>query len=350
MSGSQYDIGKNGRKPKTSPVLIVGRGSWQERQICDADTFSLPQDDARSRTEFYLPLIFYAFDWLLFFMTIPRSWTAIEKQHSPSQSETVARPSALDARFKAGALCSFAAWTVICYSLNHSRVHYRPKIYMLIEHPFDVNNSLTKTHLGILITAITVGYTIASAWIWSVSPLNAHASNGWIFGLGYGPAILLIVVYNIFGSVHSNDDQAMMAQRQYRERNIDRELGIDRTTMKPSWWSKMRGDSHGGLSAEERLRQLTSEVGGGPATSRNIDVALEMKYLRTESDNEDGQSNSNGAKPAEGPPPYFIRGSTMLEPDPSPISAGRSAQDSQNSSPARSLQAKPQVVRSMLDL
>ena len=328
----------------------VYRGSWQERQICDADPFSLPQDDVRSRKEFYLPLVFYMFDGLLFFMTIPRSWTAIEKQHSPTQIQTVARPAAQDARFRAGALFAFGAWVVICYSLHHSFSQYKSKVHKLIDPSVAFNNSLTMPFLGILTIAITVGYAIASTWIWSISPVNAHVSNGWLFGLGYAPALLIIITYNIFGFLHSNDDQAMMAQRQHRERTTDRELGIDRASMKPSWWSKIHSDSHAGLSAEERLRHLTSEVGGGPATKRGIDYSLEMKALGKELGANEGRADGDGQKYAEEAVPYFVRGSTMLEPD-LPIRGRRSsAQGSDNSSPARSLQANPEVVRSMLDV
>ncbi len=328
----------------------VYRGSWQERQVCDSDPYSLPQDDARSRTEFYLPLIFYMFDWLLFFMTIPRSWTAIEKQHSPSQIGTVARPLALDARFKAGALFAFAAWAVMCYSLRHSISHYKSKVHMLIDPSVSFNNSLTKPFLGILITAVTAGYAIAGTWIWSISPLNAHVSNGWLFGLGYGPALLIIIVYNSFGFIHNNDDQAMMAERQHRERSTDRELGIDRGSMKPSWWSKMHGDSHVGESAEDRLRHLTSEVAGGPTKRRGFDDAVEMKLLRKELGSEAERPDNNQVTPTERTVPYFVRGSTMLGPDPPARGRGSNAPNGENTSPARSLQAKSQVVRSMLDV
>jgi hypothetical protein len=40
-------------------------GSWQERQIIDPDPFLLRQDDHRSKVEFYLPLIFYFFVWMV---------------------------------------------------------------------------------------------------------------------------------------------------------------------------------------------------------------------------------------------------------------------------------------------
>lgn len=40
-------------------------GSWQERQMIDPDPFSLPQDDRRGKTEFYMPLVFYLFNFLV---------------------------------------------------------------------------------------------------------------------------------------------------------------------------------------------------------------------------------------------------------------------------------------------
>ena len=44
---------------------MLCRGSWQERQLHDVDPFALRQDDRRSKVEFYLPLIFYLFAWLV---------------------------------------------------------------------------------------------------------------------------------------------------------------------------------------------------------------------------------------------------------------------------------------------
>lgn len=40
-------------------------GSWMERQFIDPDPFLLRQDDRRSKTEFYLPLITYFWLWLV---------------------------------------------------------------------------------------------------------------------------------------------------------------------------------------------------------------------------------------------------------------------------------------------
>jgi hypothetical protein len=40
-------------------------GSWMERQAVDPNPFSLRQDDRRSRVEFYIPLVFYVFFWMV---------------------------------------------------------------------------------------------------------------------------------------------------------------------------------------------------------------------------------------------------------------------------------------------
>ena len=40
-------------------------GSWQERQMVDPNPFLLRQDDRRSKIEFYLPLVFYFFFWMV---------------------------------------------------------------------------------------------------------------------------------------------------------------------------------------------------------------------------------------------------------------------------------------------
>jgi hypothetical protein len=40
-------------------------GSWQERQAVDPNPFAMKQDDRRSKVEFYMPLVFYLFAWLV---------------------------------------------------------------------------------------------------------------------------------------------------------------------------------------------------------------------------------------------------------------------------------------------
>ena len=40
-------------------------GSWLQRQYVDPDAFALSDDDQRSKIEFYLPLWFYFWLWLV---------------------------------------------------------------------------------------------------------------------------------------------------------------------------------------------------------------------------------------------------------------------------------------------
>lgn len=48
--------------------------SWEERQLIDPNPFSLPQDDRRGKVEFYMPLAFYAFGFLVRFYTSFLMW------------------------------------------------------------------------------------------------------------------------------------------------------------------------------------------------------------------------------------------------------------------------------------
>lgn len=332
------------------------RGSWQERQICDADPLSLPQDDRRSRIEFYLPLVFYLFNWLLFFMTIPHPWTAVEMQRSSSQAETVARPMALDGRFKAGALFAFAAWVVTCFSLSHSMRHYHYPAQALLRSHQMSDNSLVALCLSIVVAAFAVGYAVAGTWVWSISPLNATVSPGFLFGIGYGSPLLIVLLYNIHGSITGNDDQTLLMQRDHSQHESNHELGLDRVRQKPSWWSKMYGDGHGNTSADERLRYFASEVGGGPATARRIGEALEMRAMRAGGERgeallaDDEVAKTGIGRPIatkHAPEDWTSASQAVTTSKPGSTSSDRS-DVSDNSE--RSHQTKAQVVRSMLDI
>lgn len=45
-------------------------GSWMERQFIDPNPFVLPQDDRRGQFEFWLPLVFYFFLWMVWKSTL----------------------------------------------------------------------------------------------------------------------------------------------------------------------------------------------------------------------------------------------------------------------------------------
>lgn len=319
-------------------------GSWQERQICDRDPVLLPQDDRRGKTEFWMPLVFYLFAWLNFFMVIPRSWTPIEKQHSPDQQDAVARPSATDTREKAGAILAALAWLVICFSLRHSLYHYKPRATGI----WNKFNSFchycpTKLFLSIIILAVRVAYAIASAWVWEISIFKYNANPGWPFGLGFGTTLLIILVLEIAGYVEENEDKVLIEQRRERGRSADRELGL---VKKPNWWSKSHGDSH--LTDEQRLRNLTTEIGGGRPTGGNITANLELGNMGT-------LRNRSRDRPAydpftdENPQDSITRDRhtiTRTESDNSSTMTGVTG----TSTRTLTENAQPQTIRSMLDV
>ncbi|KAI9735896.1 MAG: hypothetical protein M1834_001362 [Cirrosporium novae-zelandiae] len=316
-------------------------GSWRERQICDRDPFLLKQNDKRARIEFHMPLIFYLFNFLDFFMTIPRAWGQIEKQNSSNQALTVAKPTATDARFKAGAFLSICAYIVIICCLLKNLHYYSPPKYthapiarFFLYTPF-------KFLLVIPIVLIPIGYAVASSFDWTISPMRYNVDPAYMYGFGYAPIAAILIVFIVAGYDDPNEDRALIADRIERGRVADTELGI---TKKPSWWSKLHGDAH--LSPEQRLRNLTMEVGGGPATGGNIERTLELNRMQKELD--EAQSNQD---------PFRDHASYSDE------SRGRSdtrTEGTNNNSISRGLSqattastlvdAKPQVVRSMLDV
>ncbi|KAI9753601.1 MAG: hypothetical protein M4579_005065 [Chaenotheca gracillima] len=247
-------------------------GSWQERQIYDREPFLIPPDDIRGKKEFYMPLVFYFFGFMNFFMTIPRSWTKIEDQRDINQQNRLAKPVGIDGRFKAGSIFAFLGWCVICYSLRHSIYYYKPRNRGLWRR-FNgfLHFAPTKFMLIIPVALIVVGYDIAIAFDWNISPLKYDANSGWIYGLGYAPVFLVVLIFEIWGYIDENEDQIILEQRRLRGRAADQELGI---VKKPGWWSKRHGEMP--MDNEARLRALTTEIGGGPATQRNIEQSLEL--------------------------------------------------------------------------
>ena len=277
-------------------------------------------------------------------MVIPRSWTPIEKQHSPDQQDAVARPSATDTREKAGAILAALAWLVICFSLRHSLYYYKPRATGI----WNKFNSFchycpTKLFLSIIILAVRIAYAIASAWVWEISIFKYNANPGWPFGLGFGTTLLIVVVLEIAGYVEENEDKVLIEQRRERGRSADRELGL---VKKPNWWSKSHGDSH--LTDEQRLRNLTTEVGGETPTGRNITANVELSNMGT-------LRNRSRDRPVDDPftdesPRNFITGNrptvTRTESDNSSTMTGVTG----TSTRTLTENAQPQTIRSMLDV
>ncbi|KAK1635856.1 hypothetical protein BDP81DRAFT_395397 [Colletotrichum phormii] len=214
-------------------------GSWSERQAIDPDPFSLREGDRRSKLEFWMPLWFYLWLWLNFFLIIPRNWGEIEKQRSPDQTAARAAPSATDARFKAATFCLVVCYLTILASLRHSIKHYYPR---------------------------------------NRGPLNNLAA---VYAGGYGPALLIIYTQIAYGFTSPNEDKELIRQRRKRGTQIDREMGY---VPKPAWWRRAKNNDHlvSQMSMRERIARNVRELGGGRATSRGIDETLEARAAERE--------------------------------------------------------------------
>jgi hypothetical protein len=325
-------------------------GSWQERQIVDRDPYGLPQDDRRSRTEFFLPLVFYFFAWLNFFLTIPRSWTPLQKQNTPEQKNDIARPAATGVREKAGAIIGAIAWFVICFSLYHSLKHYKPRTTGFWRNIDSFCHYCpTKLFLAILVLAIRVGYGIASAWLWNITIFQDDVEVGWPFGLGYGSTLLIIIVFEVAGFMEENEDKILIQQRRERGMQFDNELGYVR---KPNWWKRNFADMY--KSDDQRLRSMAGEVGGGPATTSRVSRNLELGNMTVR--------NRSRSRPNEDPfrdqsprsDSYSESGGRLgahLNPHRNNSDDGLSTMTGQTLTAAETTEnAQPQQIRSMLDI
>ncbi|KAL7904052.1 hypothetical protein GGI35DRAFT_243240 [Trichoderma velutinum] len=262
-------------------------GSWQERQFIDPNPFVYRTDDRRAKIEFYLPLWFYFWTWMNFFLVVPRGWSFVEMQRSPEQTIAKAIPTATGARFKAGAFCLVIAWLTIVFSLRHSIYHYKPRNRGVVNRTLGLVRAIPlRFVLTIPLTGALVAYQVLISFNWTFSVMRYGGIVPVIFAWGYGPSLLIIFVQVAYGFASPNEDKALLAQRRQRGDLIDRELGI---VKKPAWWKRVRGDHL--LSMRDKISQNVNEVGGkrglrarfedeaereqgDPATTRNDGIEM----------------------------------------------------------------------------
>lgn len=206
-------------------------------------------------------------------MVIPRPWSAIEKQRSLEQQSTVAKPAATDGRFKAGAFSLFAAWLTIVFSLRHSIQHYLPRNRGAANRLAGfIRYTPNKFLLTVPLSLLMIGYFAACAFDFTISPLKLGGELGFMYGLGWAPVAAIVVVMEIYGYLEPNEDSELIRQRRIRGAEIDAELGY---VKKPSWWRLVK-EPNQNLSVHERIARNVGEIGGGMATTKNLQSSIEM--------------------------------------------------------------------------
>ncbi|KAL2003066.1 hypothetical protein VTN02DRAFT_5082 [Thermoascus thermophilus] len=340
-------------------------GKWQERQILAQNAVAFSSETTRESQEFWLPVVFYLFAWLNFFLAVPRTWTPIELQRSREQQEARAKPLATDGRFKAAGFMALVAVLVICYSLGHSIYRYSPRpASRLRQRIFYLQAAPVKFIIAIVLLGVKVGYTMAAAFSWSISPFKYDSNSGWIFGLGYTPVLLLIILFNICAHIEQNEDQYLISQREEQNGALDAELGL--RNKKPNWWRRMRLDHRPPILDENgRLKAFVTEIGGGQPTDKNLEPYVEMGSMRTHSGDEGYKDNavdhgvevssSNTLRSGELSCPSADIASSqagLRDSYPSPDRHGGNSESYAATSSANSAtsDAAPQEARSMLNL
>lgn len=223
-------------------------------------------------------------------MVVPRSWTAIEKQRSLEQAIQVAKPSATDIRFKLAAFFLFGGWLTTIFSLCHSIKHNMPhRSGVLNSSSGDIFYVPTKFLLVMLLSLVMVGYGAACALEFSVSPLNLNTDVAMMYGLGWAPIALILIVYEIFGYLDPNEDRELKRQRRVRGSEINRQLGI---TPKPHWWRLLHRDNRE-LNVHDQIARNVGEISGGLATSKSLDQSIQMESMPIAKNNEVKKASSD---------------------------------------------------------
>lgn len=298
-------------------------------------------------------------------MVVPRSWGRIVLQRDADQARLRAAPSATDARFKAAAFFLFASWLITVFSLHHSIKHFKPRNRGLFNRAIGlIRFAPIKFLLTLPLSLAMIGYAATIAFDFDISPLNINVQLGWMYGLGWGSITAILLIYEVAGYVDPNEDRDLIRQRRIRGAEADQEMGI---TKKPHWWSRLHG-VNGDMSVHERIKRNVGEIGGGAATTRGVERSIEMgNMLVSKSKEETRPENIEAVRIAAGLlfPARKEENVETQERFTDRPDRGRPATDGANETglgvgersdsihsdaSAVALGAKPQVVRSMLDV
>ncbi|PWW80558.1 hypothetical protein C7212DRAFT_163969 [Tuber magnatum] len=180
-------------------------GSFMERQTVEGSPFKFSQEDRRSKIEFYVPLVFYLFAFLTFFLSILRSWNPIRKGFKSAIT---------DPRFRASAIFSLIAFLIIVFSLCVSIHYYKPLSRRVP----------AKIPICIALAFVRVVFAVACSWEADISPLSRHVSPAYVYALGYLPSLGIMLTMIVAGYREMNEDLFIKKLRTERIRLADGEI------------------------------------------------------------------------------------------------------------------------------
>jgi hypothetical protein len=171
----------------------------------ESSPFKLSQEDRRSKIEFYVPLVFYLFAFLTFFLSILRSWNPIRKGFKSAIT---------DPRFRTSAVFSLIALLVIVFSFCVSIHYYKPLSHRIP----------AKIPICITLAFVRVAYAIACSWEADINPLSIHASPAYVYALGYLPSLGIMLTMIVAGYREMNEDLFIKKLKAERIRLADGEI------------------------------------------------------------------------------------------------------------------------------
>jgi hypothetical protein len=162
-----------------------------------------------------------------------------------------------------------------------------------------------KFFLTIPMCLIMVAYEMACAFDFSISPLNLNGKVAWIFGGGWAPLALVILVHEIWGYLDPNEDRELIRQRRVRGAEIDAEMGY---TSKPNWWKRLNSDHN--LSVVGAISKNVREV-----NERRNEVANDRSIELNDMPTSPGHGNGLQSYSDSGSVPNIVRiGASLLFP------------------------------------
>lgn len=204
---------------------------------------SLEQHERRLTTKihFWIPILFYALDFLALFLTSFRPWTKVYMGDKYAGT---------DGRFKAGAMFSVLAFAVNLWIILNDIYAFKPQLRQI--HFFTVAFSMT----AILVRIIYTNYQMYLPNGWEISAFNIHVNVAYPIILGYIPTLLVYIAMNARGLKMQNVDKERQRLKALEERKYQAqfqktkgfgttiattESGLMRSDISADWINKVPG-------------------------------------------------------------------------------------------------------------